>query len=82
MSAVATIRELRLNFRSVKKKIEEHQTIIITDNGVPSYQLTALKPVSRKAEPLPDYYARLLAQKSKLSPAEAESLHADNRGNR
>ena len=59
-SNTASIRELRTDFRSVKRKIEEHGEIVITDNGDPAY---VIKPVVSKPEkiaPLPDYYARLL----------------------
>jgi antitoxin (DNA-binding transcriptional repressor) of toxin-antitoxin stability system len=61
----ATIRELRTNFRSVKRRIEEHGEIVITDLGEPAY---TIKPVRQKAKPktaLPDYYSRLLRRQPK-----------------
>src|SRR5689334_2785446 len=56
----ASIRELRTNFRAVKRKIEANGEIIITDNGVPSYVLKPLAKAPKPDAPLPDYYARLL----------------------
>lgn len=82
-TAQATIREIRTNFRSVKRKLEAHGEIIITDNGVPSYLLKALPPTSTKPSPLPDYYGRLLkAQPHALSPQQTRQLHEENRGDR
>ncbi|PWU15855.1 MAG: hypothetical protein C5B50_14865 [Verrucomicrobia bacterium] len=67
----ATIRELRTDFRSVKRRIEEHGEIVITDHGQPAY---VLKPVpqspSHEASP-PDYYARLLKRQPKGLSARA-----------
>lgn len=59
-TATVSIRELRADFRSVKRKVEQHGEIIITDNGHPAYVMkpVATKPKKRRA--LPDYMARLL----------------------
>jgi antitoxin (DNA-binding transcriptional repressor) of toxin-antitoxin stability system len=60
MSAqTATIRELRTDFREVKRKIERHGEVVITDHGEPAYLLKSLprRPVTSGS--LPDYYARL-----------------------
>ena len=77
----ATIRELRTDFRSVKRKIEQHGEIIITDNGDPAY---VMKPVDRKPErrvAAPDYYARLIEIMPRpLTEEEARQLHEENRG--
>ena len=72
MSAnAATIRELRTNFRSVKRKIEQHGEIVITDHGAPAYVLKPLiQPPAKRSRPL-DYYARLLKRQPKPIPAEA-----------
>ena len=79
----ATIRELRTDFRSVKRKIEQHGEIVITDNGDPAY---VIRPVSRspkKKTAAPDYYARLIEIMPKpLTEEEAWELHEDNRGDR
>jgi antitoxin (DNA-binding transcriptional repressor) of toxin-antitoxin stability system len=67
----ATIRELRTDFRSVKRKIEQHGEIIITDNGDPAY---VMKPVAVKPKPRasrPDYMARLLKRQPKPMSEEA-----------
>jgi antitoxin (DNA-binding transcriptional repressor) of toxin-antitoxin stability system len=82
-TATASIRELRLNFRAVKKKIEAHGSVVITDNGVPSYKIEPMAAQSRSRKPLPDYWARLQRQKSRsLSAKETDELHAENRGGR
>ena len=79
----ASIRELRTDFRAVKKKIEEHGEIIITDNGEPAY---LIKPVQRKREkraPLPDFYARLVKRQPKpLSAEETRQFREEERGDR
>lgn len=66
----ATIRELRTDFRSVKRKIQHHGQIIITDNGVPSYELKALPRAPKKSPPLPDYMARLRKRQPRPMTAE------------
>lgn len=57
----ATVRELRTNFRAVKRKIERHRQVVITDRGERAYVLKAL-PRSRpkRKAPMPDYYTRLV----------------------
>lgn len=69
----ATIRELRTDFRSVKRRIEEHGEVVITDHGEPAYVIKALPPPPPKSVPLPDYYARLL--KRQPNPLSAEATH-------
>ncbi len=60
MSApTATIRELRTDFRSVKRKIQQHGQIVITDHGEPAYLLQPVPAKPRASTPTPDYYARL-----------------------
>ena len=56
----ATIRELRTDFRAVRRRIEQHGQVVITDRGLPSYVIKALPEESKKPSPLPDYYSRLL----------------------
>jgi hypothetical protein len=81
--ATASIRELRLDFRAIKRKIEEYGEVLITDNGVPSYVLKAAAPPAAKRRSLPDYAARLAQQESPpLTREEAASLHEENRGDR
>ena len=83
-TATATIRELRTDFRSVKRKIEQHGEIIITDNGDPAY---VIKPIAVPRQPkkarMPDYYARLIKIMPKpMTEEEARRLHEENRGDR
>jgi len=54
-----TIRELRTDFRSVKRKIEQHGQLVITDHGEPAYLLKALPRPRKNTAPMPDYYRRL-----------------------
>lgn len=75
MSAnVATIRELRADFRSVKRRIEQHGEVVITDRGEPVYVICVIKPLPappKKHAPAPNYYARLLKRQPKALTAEA-----------
>ncbi len=81
--ATATIRELRLNFRSVKRKIEEYGAVVITDNGIPSFVIKGLAPARPEQTPPPDYYLRLLKQQPRpISAEETKQLHEENRGDR
>jgi len=67
-AATVSVRQLRTDFRAVKRKIEEHGQVIITDNGVPSYELKPVTPQRRaktKKASAPDYYARLLRRQPK-----------------
>ncbi len=54
-----TIRELRTDFRSVKRKIEQHGELVITDRGEPAYLLKALPRPQKRATAMPNYYRRL-----------------------
>src|SRR5258707_2645613 len=67
----ATIRELRTDFRSVKRRIEQHGEVVITDHGEPAYVITLLPAAPRKRAPLPDYYARLTRRQPTPLCAEA-----------
>lgn len=80
--ATATIRELRTNFKLVKRKIEQHGKVLITDNGVPSYEITAATPKESDARPpVPDFYALLVKHQPKpLTAEQARALHEENRG--
>lgn len=69
---IATIRELRTDFRSVKRRIEQHGEIVITDHGEPAYLLRTVPESPRKqVSSPPDYYARLLKRQPKPLSAEA-----------
>ena len=62
----ATIRELRTDFRAVKRKIEQHGELVITDHGEPAYLLKRVPPKIRRIDEIPDYYARLLTRVSQF----------------
>ena len=77
---VATIRELRTDFRAVKRRIEEHGEVIITDRGEPAYVIKVLPKSVQKREPLPDYHARLLRrQPSPISSEETRRFWEEER---
>ena len=61
----ATIRELRIDFRGVKRRIEEHGEVVITDRGEPAYVIKPLPSAPKKIAPLPRYYARLVKRQPK-----------------
>jgi antitoxin (DNA-binding transcriptional repressor) of toxin-antitoxin stability system len=67
----ATIRELRTDFRAVKRRIEQHGQVVITDHGQPAYIIQALPEEPKRKAPLPDHYARLLKRQSTALPADA-----------
>jgi hypothetical protein len=73
--------ELRTNFRSVKRKIEQHGELVITDRGEPAYVLKpVIRPAPKHARPF-DYYARLLKRQPKPMPeAETRRFWEDERG--
>ena len=83
-TATATIGDLRTDFRSVQRKAEEHGLVIITDNGVPSFELKPISPKRRaKKAALPDYYARLLKRQPKpMSEQAARGFWEYERGDR
>ncbi len=66
----ATIRQLRTDFRSVKRKIEQHGEVVVTDHGEPAYVIKLLPAPTRKRPPLPEYYARLRKRQPKPLSAE------------
>ncbi len=66
----ASIRELRTDFRSVKRKIEQHGEIVITDRGEPTYLLKSLPQQPAKRGRLFDHYERLLKRQPKAIRAE------------
>ena len=80
---MATIRELRTDFRAVKRKIEQHGEVVITDHGEPAYLLKLLPPSpAKRSRPL-DYYARLLKRQPKPIPAEeTRRFWEEERGDR
>ncbi len=81
VTATASIRELRTDFRAVKRKLEQHGELIITDNGEPAY---VMRPVTRETKPgtpMPDYLARVLRRQPKaMTEEETRRFHEENRG--
>ena len=76
----ATIRELRTDFRAVKRRIEQHGQVVITDHGQPAYVIKPLPEEPQKKTPLPDYYARLLKrQPDSLSIDETRQFWEEER---
>ncbi len=79
----ATIREIRTNFRSVKRKVEQFGEIVITDHGEPAFALRALPRVPKKKGVAPDYMARLRRQRREPIPVDAmRALLDEARGDR
>jgi antitoxin (DNA-binding transcriptional repressor) of toxin-antitoxin stability system len=68
---IASIRELRTDFRSVKRKLEAHGTVVITDRGEPAYLLSPLPQATIAPAPLPDYLSRLARRQPRPLSAEA-----------
>jgi antitoxin (DNA-binding transcriptional repressor) of toxin-antitoxin stability system len=82
-TSTASIRELRTDFRAVRRKLEEFGRITITDNGEPAYLMEPVASKPKKPAALPDYMARLRAQRPEpMSEAAAQALHDHNRGDR
>ncbi len=76
----ATIRELRTDFRSVKRRIEEHGEVVITDHGEPAYVIKPLPAMPKRRTPVPDYYSRLLKRQPwALSAEETRRFWEDER---
>jgi antitoxin (DNA-binding transcriptional repressor) of toxin-antitoxin stability system len=79
----ATIRELRTDFRSVKRKIEQHGEIVITNYGEPAYMLRPMPPRPAPSVSRQDYVARLLKRQPKPISREAmRRLWEKERGDR
>jgi antitoxin (DNA-binding transcriptional repressor) of toxin-antitoxin stability system len=77
----ATIRELRTDFRSVKRRIEQHGEVVITDHGEPAYVIKPLPLKPKSPSPLPDYLARLSKRQPKaLSPEATRQFWEEERG--
>jgi antitoxin (DNA-binding transcriptional repressor) of toxin-antitoxin stability system len=76
----ATIRELRTDFSSVKRKIKQHGEVTITDRGEPAYVIKSLPQPAKGKKASCDYYARLLERQPKaLSPEETRQFWEEER---
>jgi antitoxin (DNA-binding transcriptional repressor) of toxin-antitoxin stability system len=83
MSSPASIRELRNDFTTVRKRLEAEGEVLVTDRGKPRYRLSVYMPPPEKPASRVDYWARLSAyQPRPLTKAQSRKLHADNRGER
>jgi antitoxin (DNA-binding transcriptional repressor) of toxin-antitoxin stability system len=84
MAATATIRELRNQFPRVRKLVEQEGEVVVTDQGKPTYRLTAYTPASQTKAPASKNYVERLRrhQPRSLSATAAKVLHEDNRGDR
>jgi antitoxin (DNA-binding transcriptional repressor) of toxin-antitoxin stability system len=80
-ATTATIRELRTDFRSVKRRLEKHGEVVITDRGEPAYVIRSLPVTPKRSASLPDYYARLTKRQPKpLSADETRRFWEEERG--
>jgi len=76
----ATIRQLRADFRSVKRRIEQHGEVVVTDHGKPAYVIKLLPAPAKKRPLLPDYGARLRKRQPKgLSAAATRQFWEEER---
>jgi antitoxin (DNA-binding transcriptional repressor) of toxin-antitoxin stability system len=80
-AGAATIRELRKDLRSVKRKIEKFGKVTITDRGEPAYVIKPWPRASKTKATTRDYYARLLKrQPNPLSQEETRRFWEGERG--
>jgi len=79
-----SIRDLRNRFPKVRKLVESHGEVILTEKGKPRYRLTLYSPESAATPPPPvDYWARLNSyQPRAMTKAQSRALHDENRGER
>ncbi len=49
----------------MKRRIEEHGEVVITDRGEPAYVIKPLPATPKESAALPDYYARLTKRQPK-----------------
>jgi antitoxin (DNA-binding transcriptional repressor) of toxin-antitoxin stability system len=78
-----SIRDLRNRFPKVRKLVESHGEVILTEKGKPRYRLTLYTPDTTAAPPPVDYWARLNSyQPRAMTKAQSRALHDENRGER
>jgi antitoxin (DNA-binding transcriptional repressor) of toxin-antitoxin stability system len=84
VSTSVTVRDLRNQFPKVRKLVETHGEVVLTEKGRPRYRLIAYTPAARNKAPAPkDYIERMSRfQPRALGAAQANALHDDNRGDR
>ena len=78
-----SIRELRNRFPKVRKLLESHGEVILTEKGRPRYRLTLYTPENASTPPVVDYWARLNSyQPRAMTKAQSRALHDGNRAER
>lgn len=82
--ATASVQDLQMDFAAVARKIEEYGHIVITNDGVPSYEMTPIAPPpAGKPLPQPDYLARLIRQRPiPMSEEATRKFWEEERGDR
>ena len=55
----------------MKRRIEQHGEVVVTDHGEPAYVIKLLPALAKKSRRLPDYYARLQKRQPKALSAKA-----------
>jgi antitoxin (DNA-binding transcriptional repressor) of toxin-antitoxin stability system len=84
MASSASVRDLRNRFPRVRKLVESHGEVLLTDRGVPRFRLTLYSGTPAAGAPAPkDYLARMKRlQPRPMSSAAARALDEENRGGR
>ena len=78
-----SIRDLRNRFPKVRKLVESHGEVILTEKGKPRYRLTLYSPESAATPSPVDYWARLNSYHPRaLTKAQSRALRDENRGER
>ncbi|MGH8293897.1 MAG: hypothetical protein ACRETZ_00120 [Steroidobacteraceae bacterium] len=79
----ASIRDLRNCFPKIRKLVESHGEVILTEKGKPRYRLTHYTPETTTGPPPVDYWARLNSyQPRAMTKAQSRALHDENSGER
>ena len=83
MTDTVSIRDLRNRFTEVRKRLEAHGEVLVTERGKPRYRLVLYAPASGTTPAAVDYWARLTAyQPRPMIRAQSRKLHEENRGER
>lgn len=79
----ASIRDLRDQFAKVRKLVEIHGAVVVTDRGKPRYKLMLYRPGRKRGAVVKDYMARITRyQPHPFGEHETNVLHVNNRGDR
>jgi antitoxin (DNA-binding transcriptional repressor) of toxin-antitoxin stability system len=78
-----SIRDLRNHLPKVRKLVETHGEVILTEKGQPRYRLTLYTPQGTVPPSPVDYWARLNSYHPRaMTKAQSRALHGENRGDR